>query len=153
MRNGLTHTEGSRIIPLRADELPGAFARPACSTCGFEEGYLVRYVNSKNRSSLRWCCDHCGKVYTSLDLPYDLLGPKPNLNELPVINRSEVDNGIPPCEICDGIADEWHHWAPVAIFPDWPDESVPLCHVHHDAWHERMRAHGLKWPHEITGTE
>lgn len=145
-------SQGSTIIPLRADELPGDHARPCCRRCQAPDGYLVRYINSKGRSSLRWACNWCHDVYTSLDLPYDLLGPQPNLNALPPINRSREDNGIPPCEVCDDQATEWHHWAPESIFPEWPDVPVPVCTEHHRDWHERMRAHGLRWPHELEGS-
>lgn len=56
---------------------------------------------------------------------------------------------MPPCAICGHNSHEYHHWAPRSIFPDWPDAGVYLCTSHHREWHERMRAHGLRWPHEL----
>lgn len=57
----------------------------------------------------------------------------------------------PPCQVCGKTGPTHrHHWAPTSIFPDWPWENlVFLCEEHHNEWHNRMRAHGLRWPHKL----
>jgi hypothetical protein len=136
------------MLLIRFDALPPGHAKPACKECGHETGYLVCYVMSDGRPSLRIACEWCEKVSTTFALPRTLLGSKPDLNRLPTIDNSQVSE-LPPCAVCDMQAQEWHHWAPRVIFPDWPDVGVYLCRSCHTDWHNRMRAHGLRWPGEL----
>lgn len=63
--------------------------------------------------------------------------------------KAEVDERA--CVVCGNTDTEQHHWAPQALFPepDWWVLTVALCTEHHHEWHRRMRAHGLRWPHEL----
>lgn len=134
--------EPSLDIVLRFDALPAAFARPCCKRCQCQTGYLVRLVKTTGRVALRLCCEDCEKTDTTLDLPRDELGYR-DISRFPTINQQAFD--FPGnCVVCDGEAEDWHHWAPRAIFPDWPDDhSVPTCKEHHTEWHDRMRERGL----------
>lgn len=168
----------SRIIDVAASDLPGGGKPDGCRRCGCPDGYLARYIQVNGHVAIRWVCDWCEDYGTKGDLPRSILGAVP-LEELPVRvdRRGEY---TPPaqreeCAVCGEPAEEFHHWAPLAIFPDWPlpvvsttlpgnelvrmaldglplfrrDLTVPMCRPHHREWHARMRAHGLKWPHEL----
>jgi hypothetical protein len=130
-------------IIVRFDALPHPFTVDACKRCGLETGYLVRLVKTTGRVALRLCCENCEKTDSTLDLDRDQFGIR-DLTTLPTINQQIYD--FPGnCAVCDGEADDWHHWGPRAIFPDWPDDhSVPICKGCHDAWHLRMRERGLR---------
>jgi hypothetical protein len=140
---------GYRIIDVAALNLPAPHSRVGCHKCGHENGYLSRYLKGNGATTIRWVCANCENYTTCGDLPYWLLLEyKVGIKELPLrVNRVE-DDGI-ECVVCNVPAVEFHHWAPRAIFPDWPDAGVYLCQHHHDEWHIRMRAHGLRWPHEL----
>jgi hypothetical protein len=61
---------------------------------------------------------------------------------------------LPRCVVCGDENVEAHHWAPRAIFPEWSwDLIVDLCPTHHREWHDAMRVHGLRWPHELPSQE
>lgn len=81
-----------------------------------------------------------------LDRLWDESAPKGRPQRLFDVRLFEV------CVICGSDESiEQHHWAPSAIFPeaDWWVQTVPLCPDHHHEWHDRMREHGLRWPHEL----
>lgn len=45
----------------------------------------------------------------------------------------------PLCVRCGGLAEHYHHWAPVAVFEDannWPGSY--LCRACHVEWHRTM---------------
>jgi hypothetical protein len=141
------------FIDIRAADLPAPHAvpyRPACPAMA-TAGYIGRYVKSDSTTSLRWVCDHCG-TYLPGDLPRALIGDTP-IELLPIADRRplrEDDDAWPSCVVCEQPGFEFHHWAPRSLFPDWPEHiGAPLCKPHHDEWHERLRAHGLRWPHEL----
>lgn len=104
--------------------------------------YLVRcYVCAPVRGRENWAvmvasgtCAWCGW--------------KPALR---VDRTTDPEYALPDCLVCGMPSGEWHHWAPRAIFPDWPDCGVYLCTAHHREWHAVMRAHGLRYPHELKG--
>ena len=142
-------TEPSRILPMKASELPGTHAAEHCRRCACEDGYLARYIKVNGNTALRWVCDWCEDYYTAGDLPHAVLGPFP-IGDLPVrVNRAEYDTGRPECAVCGLPSGEWHHWAPRSLFPHWPDQGLWLCTPHHREWHEIMRAHDLRYPHEL----
>lgn len=134
---------------------------PGCRKCRREEGHLARYLQARGATGLRWVCDHCGDYGTFSDLPRSLLRELDLvLDHLPVCcdNRSAPDFSRGCC-ICGRHPSEENHWAPVAIFPDWEERArnvgdfslitVPLSIACHREWHDRLRDHGLLWPHEI----
>lgn len=142
-------SEPYRIIELFAHELPGVHRREACGKCRSVGGYLARVIKVNGSVGLRWVCAYCEFADTASDLPHSLLlEHNVTLDELPKRADYREDTTV-YCAVCDAPAVEWHHWAPRAIFTDWPDLGVYLCPSHHEEWHERMRAHGLRWPHEL----
>lgn len=142
-------SQPSRILPMKASELPGTHAAEHCRKCDCEDGYLAQYIKVNGNVALRWVCDWCEDYYTSGDLPHSVLGAFP-IDSLPVrINRTAYDTDRPECRVCGLPSGEWHHWAPRSIFPDWPDTGDYLCTAHHREWHDTMRAHGLRYPHEL----
>lgn len=139
-----------KIVDLRATQLPGPNARDRCRKCPSAVGYLARYIQANGHVAIRWVCRRCEDYGTAGDLPRDLLAAHGiGLYELPIrVNHYDPDYGDECC-LCGRKPAEWHHWAPVAIFPDWPwNLGVYLCADHHREWHDRMRANGLRWPHE-----
>jgi len=136
------------FIVVRFDALPYPHAREACKRCGNQTGYLAKLITTRNRVELRLCCEVCEKTDSTLNLPREPFGIT-DLGVLPTINQAKFD--YPGnCWICDEQADDWNHWAPRAIFPDWPDShSLPMCVECHEEWHRRLRAHGLRYPHEL----
>lgn len=137
------------FVDVPASSLPAAHAKDACRECGCPYGYLGRYIKADASVSIRWVCENCGKSNTTGDLPYDLTGAVP-LDRLPLAQDHSHEGELPPdCPRCGMPAREYHHWAPRAIFPDWPDIGVYLCTHCHREWHARMRQHGLRWPHEM----
>lgn len=147
-------TRPKRLIPLWAEELPAPHKTASCRLCGQETGYLARFIKSNGAIALRWVCDNCEDYRTTSDLPHSLLGDIP-IDEIPLradfSEQADSDQMrlIQPCAVCPNDADEYHHWAPQAIFPDWPSVGVYLCEKHHREWHDRLRAHGLRWPSEL----
>lgn len=139
-----------RVVLLDATDLPPSHAKPGCRLCGHRQGYLGRIVKSHGATAIRWVCDRCEDYRTAGDLPKTILPDGTEVSELPLrLDHSDDDRGLPPCAVCDQPSEEFHHWAPVAIFTDWPGTvGVYLCTPHHREWHDRMRAHGLRWPHE-----
>lgn len=142
---------GSTIIEVDARALPGANAHDHCRKCECETGYLARYIQSNGATGIRWVCNWCEDYGTAGDLPRSILGAVA-LQDLPVrVDHSDEPSQWPDCDVCGQPAHEFHHWAPRAIFPGWPVHlGVPLCKPHHDEWHQTMRAHGLRYPHELT---
>lgn len=140
----------AHVVQISAPDLPGANAKPGCRLCSHRQGYLARYVKSNGATAIRWICANCEDYRTAGDLPKSILRGVP-IEALPLrVDHSEDDRGMPPCVVCDMPSMEFHHWAPVSIFPDWPGTlGAYLCEHHHHEWHERMRAHGLRWPHEL----
>lgn len=162
------------IIALTASDLPWLYGRPRatkCRRCSCETGYLARYIKVNGAVSIRWVCDWCEDYSTASDLPKSVLanhGVTPS--ELPIRRDRRDEYVANECVVCRQDAVEFHHWAPRAIFPHWNRETVYwedgnvvayedwdtdllgvwLCLDHHHEWHARMRAHGLRWPHEIT---
>lgn len=131
-------------------DLPGPLARDCCRNgCG-TAGYLSRYIHANGTVAIRWVCDHCEDFKTSSDLPRSIIQGFA-LNDLPLRQDNSLEpRNLPPCVVCGDDAEHQHHWAPQAIFPDWPYGLVQdLCVPHHREWHNRMRAHGLRWPHEL----
>lgn len=129
-----------------------------CRKCDAVDGYLARYIKLNGAASIRWVCGWCEDYSTCSDLPTTILPAGITAADLPV-RRDRRDERIPSeCVVCGSEGTEFHHWAPVAIFPDWPvrvaewrdDVGAFLCAEHHHEWHSRMRACGLRWPHELT---
>lgn len=142
------HDNASTIITITASALLPPHTRDGCRKCQCEHGYLARYIKSSGATAIRWVCEWCEDYGTAGDLPRSVLGTVP-LAMLPLrVNRVEEERH-PECVVCGTTAVEYHHWAPRAIFTDWPDVGVYLCQHHHTDWHTRMRAHGLRWPHEL----
>jgi hypothetical protein len=124
-----------------------------CRKCRYESGYLARYIQVDGRVAIRWVCSYCEDYGTAGELPravltrYDL-----DLDQLPIrVNRYNPERRTDACVVCgDNRGSEHHHWAPVALFPDWPYTlTLPLCQRHHREWHTIRREHGLQWPHEL----
>lgn len=148
-----SQTEGGspirRILDIKASELPGTHAAAGCRKCSCEDGYFGRYIQRNHKVALRWVCGWCEDYGTSGDLPLSLLGDFP-LNELPLRVDHSPQYDPPECQVCQQPADEYHHWAPTSVFPDWPyNLGIYLCTDHHREWHDRMRAHGFRYPHEL----
>lgn len=128
--------DGFAIIEIRACDLPAPYTRDECAKCSATDGYLGRYIRSNHSVAVRWVCNWCEDCTTSTDIPHAFLQRfGVTINDIPKVR----DNSINPSD----------HWAPASIFPDWPDQVVIMCTPHHREWHARMRAHGLRWPHEI----
>lgn len=144
---------GNTIIAISSSQLPTPHAKDACRKCNNVYGYLARYIQIDGQVAVRWVCDWCEDYKTSTDLPLSILGGVP-VGDIPLrVDRSEETRGLPECCKCGEQSTEFHHWAPKAIFPDWPDLGVYLCVGCHVEWHTRMRAHGLRWPHELVERE
>lgn len=142
----------SAMIEIRAADLPTSHAAAGgCRRCSCPDGYLARYVKADRRISIRWVCANCEDYGTAPDLPHSILDSTgATIHDLPKrMDRSH--EGLPgECAVCGEPTNHNHHWAPVEIFPHWPlTLTVWLCQKHHDEWHKRMRAHGLRWPHEL----
>lgn len=143
------------ILDRKATDLPAPHTATGCRYCGHRNGYLGHIVKHNGSLGLRWVCGRCEKL-SPTDLPHKYVDPIP-VWELPkMYDRSDQPSLMPGCAVCDRQAEEWHHWAPTAIFPDWDYHdwrlsTVPLCGPHHREWHDRMRALGLRWPHEAQG--
>ena len=147
----------SRDFPIRCTDLPESHRRDRCRRCPSVDGYLAQYIQRRGAIGIRWVCDNCEDFGTSPDLPRSILGHL-DVRALPirVDNRGQLDpRELRQCSVCESweLETHFHHWAPRSIFPDWPYElGVDLCRRCHDEWHTRMRAHGLRWPHEIKPT-
>lgn len=144
-------SEPFKLVEIACADLPAPHAREHCRQCSYPTGYLARYIHRNGTVALRWVCDWCEDYKTTSDLPRALVL---NIDELPIRADNRLTYGpvdLPACMVCGEDAEHAHHWAPQAIFPDWPYELVvPLCVTHHNEWHARMRTHGLRWPHELT---
>lgn len=144
----------SRDFPILCTELPEPHRRDRCRRCPSVEGYLAQYIQRNGAVGIRWVCDNCEDFGSSPDLPRSILRGL-DVRALPVRidNRGQLDTReLRQCGVCESweLEIHFHHWAPRSIFPDWPYElGVELCPRCHDEWHRRMRAHGLRWPHEI----
>lgn len=144
----------SRDFPIRCTDLPEPHRRDRCRRCPSVDGYLAQYIQRNEAIGVRWVCDNCEDYGTAPDLPRSILGAL-DVRALPirVDNRGQLDpRELRQCGVCESweLEIHFHHWAPRSIFPDWPYElGVDLCRRCHDEWHLRMRAHGLRWPHEI----
>jgi len=144
-------SDGFVILEIAARDLPAPHATEYCKTCPAMStiGYLSRVIKANGSVTVRWVCNHCEAYDTAGDLPHSLVTSRGvEVDALP-LRATLVDDGLPDCTVCGVAAVEFHHWAPRAIFPDWPDVGVYLCKHHHDEWHARMRAHGLRWPYEL----
>ena len=142
-------SEPSRLIDIACSALPGANARPHCAQCSHEMGYLGRYIKTNGVVAIRWVCSWCENYTTAGDLPRTILPVGIQVDELPLRLDNRADDS-PLCVVCDSVEVEYHHWAPTAIFPDWGDvPGTYLCRRHHREWHDRMRAHGLRYPYEL----
>ena len=127
-----------------------------CRGCGAQHGRLARYVYSNGRASLRWQCLGCGDYGSFSDIAMSFLASfGVTVLDLPVCH--DASGTAPPCLVCGLRTTEFHHWAPTSIFgsdgwtdiESWTHVGDYLCTRHHQDWHDRMRAHGLRWPHEI----
>lgn len=98
---------------------------------------------------IRWVCDWCEGYTTSQDLPHTILPPDTRIDDLPLrVDNTETFDA--ECAFCGSPHVEYHHWAPSSIFEDWGHvPGVFLCPMHHQEWHHRMRAHGLRYPGEL----
>lgn len=142
-------SEPSKIITLACTELPKGNARARCVKCESTTGYLGRYIKANGYVAIRWVCDWCEGYTTAGDLPYTVLPDGVHVDELPLRIDNRGDNS-PLCAVCDSRGVEYHHWAPFSIFPDWGHvPGVYLCPMHHQEWHHRLHAHGLRYPHEL----
>ncbi len=129
----------------------------ACRKCGHPTGYLARYNQANSHTAVRWVCANCDDYYTKGDLPHEFVFRfVARIDDLPIrIDRRDPNYRpppVPPCIVCGEDGRHNHHWAPRAIFPDWPDGedfTVQLCEGCHTELHKRLRAHGLRWPHEL----
>lgn len=146
-RAGQTGSASRVILSYKAADLPGPHKRESCRLCGHRNGYLGHVVKSNGSIGIRWVCDRCEKPSLT-DIPHSFIDPIPSHALPKVFDHSDQPSLMPGCQVCDRQAEEFHHWAPLAIFPDWPDAGVYLCQDHHREWHARMREHGLRWPHE-----
>lgn len=130
----------------------GFEASPGCEKCGAADGYLARYIQINGEARVRWVCGWCEGYGTRGDVPLRVLAKLGlDITDLPLRkdNRQERRD-LPQCIVCGEDGTEQHHWAPRAIFIDWPWHlTVPMCVEHHREWHSRMREYGLRWPHEI----
>lgn len=143
-------TTPSKVIELASADLPPPHARPYCKQCTHEHGYLARYIKTNGRVCIRWVCAWCEGYTTSQDLPATVLPRGTTVDELPLRIDQRPDDG-PLCVVCDSRDVEYHHWAPTSIFPEWAHvPGIYLCPPHHTEWHDRLRLHGLRWPHELT---
>jgi len=149
-------SQPSVIVTIASSNLPGANARAHCKRCNNETGYLARYIKASGIVAVRWVCDWCEDYTTAGDLPRSILTdvsvhrdhPIP-IDDLPLRIDNRGDDS-PLCAVCDSNEVEYHHWAPVSLFPDWDHvPGVYLCPMHHQEWHHRLRAHGLRYPHEL----
>lgn len=147
----------ARVICVQSTEL-GLACRNACLLTG---GILAQYIHEDGRRGLRWVCGTCRDHSATMGLPQTLLHPwRVSVDELPVCqDNREKRSGAnvvlnqSRCLVCREPYSEHHHWAPRAIFDPqghglW-DFVVPLCKQHHDEWHDTMRQHGLRYPHEL----
>lgn len=140
----------TEIISVKVTDLPDPHTKTGCKLCGHTRGYLARYIKSNGNVAVRWICDRCEDYRTAGDLPHTILPRGVAAGALPLrLDHSGAPPDLPDCARCGLRADEFHHWAPSSIFPDWPDLGVYLCFACHREWHDRMRAHGLRWPHEL----
>lgn len=141
----------SIIVARKASELPPPHTATGCRMCGHQRGYLARFIKSNASVGIRWVCDRCEDYRTAGDLAHSYIAPIP-VDRLPLrVDHSIDPPDMPDCARCGLRSDEFHHWAPSAIFPDWSGMlGAYLCTACHREWHERMRAHGLRWPHELT---
>lgn len=141
----------SVVVNILCTALPAPHKRDCCRNgCG-EPGYLARYIHINGVVAIRWVCEWCDGYKTSGDLPRTVLPRGVDVDLLPLIaDNSVTPSDLPACVVCGDDAEHQHHWAPQAIFPEWPyGLTASLCVLHHDEWHQRMRAHGLRWPHEL----
>ncbi len=135
---------------VRLDHLPCPHTSPGCRRCGCEVGTLGRYIQVNGRIAARWVCDRCGDYGSTGDIAGRVTASFGyTVAELPVcVDRSGEYVERDACW-CGSPGMEDHHWAPKALFPDWPWHlTIPLCVDHHREWHDRMRQHGLRWPYE-----
>lgn len=142
----------SELVVINCSLLPAPHTREHCRKCECRVGYLARYIHQNGVVALRWVCEWCEDFKTAPDLPHALLeAHRVALDELP-LRQSNYDPDLDrtPCVVCDEPSDEMHHWAPTILFPQWPYHLVvALCATHHREWHDTMRSHGLRWPHEL----
>lgn len=121
----------------------------ACRKCGHEQGSLVRYIYTNGTVALRWECTSCKDYGTFQDIPHSFLdGFGVALEDVPVC--FDASSNGEPCVVCALRSTEFHHWAPTSIFPpEWSHIGGYLCRAHHIEWHNTMREHGLRYPHEL----
>lgn len=153
------------VIEVASADLPYPHAVPHCKQCTCATGYLARYIKRNGQVCIRWVCGWCEGYTTGQDLPLEVLRahvPAGTLvdttlaaaelrDQLPLRkDNTAIPQTHPECLVCGDDAHHEHHWAPRSIFPEWPyGLTVSLCVAHHREWHDRMRAHGLRWPHEL----
>jgi hypothetical protein len=139
------------VISIWAGSVPSSNDASACRKCAAVEGHLARYIKASGAVGIRWQCSSCGDFGTYGDIRHTFLAQfGAALEDLPVCVDGRSDT---PCVICGEMGTEWHHWAPSSIFaatvPAWSDVGAYLCVTHHREWHDVMRAHGLRYPHEM----
>ncbi len=131
---------------VKATNLPSPHAREGCRQCSCIDGYLARYIKTNGSTAIRWVCDWCDDYQTAGDLPRSILVDI-ELEQLPVRLTGEMADGL-LCVVCGERPVEYHHFAPLVLFPDWPEIGAYLCVDHHAAWHQTLRRNGLTWPGE-----
>lgn len=139
------------MITIWIGSVPSSKTLTRCRACPETQGHLVRYVKTNGSVGLRWQCSGCGDFKTFGDIRHSFLETfGARLSDLPICEDGSTASA--PCVICGEIGTEWHHWAPSSIFsalPAWSDVGAYLCVTHHREWHDVMRAHGLRFPHEL----
>ena len=139
------------MISVWAGSVPSSRVVSGCRKCSNADGCLAQYIKANGSVGLRWQCSLCGDFKTFADIPHSFLEAFGiRLADLPICE--DVSTTSDPCVICGESGTEWHHWAPSSIFsalPAWSDVGAYLCVAHHREWHDVMRAHGLRFPHEL----
>lgn len=136
------------IVAIKATALPAPHNSDCCRKCSCIDGYLARYIKRNGSTAIRWVCEWCEDYQTAGDLPRTILGPV-SREALPLRLNAVTDDEL-ECVVCGQRAVEYHHLAPRSIFPHWPEIGAYFCKPHHDEWHTTMRAHGLRWPGDLT---
>jgi hypothetical protein len=107
-----------------------------CDRCGGPEGRIVRYILASGAIQLRWRCSSCSRIQLG-SLPH----AGHDLESYPIAKDNR--GSTPPCARCGTIGNEFHHWAPSALFEDsWEWPTAYLCQDCHRRWRQVTRTNG-----------